>query len=466
MEGIMMQRDEPRRRANKSVTRITKSIVDAVPLPATGERTMLWDSEIKGFGLRVTSTGSRTYLLRYRMGGRETPVRTITIGQHGSPWTPDQARRHAAELLTMVRSGRDLVSEREAERTKVEMDADVREERLFEAAVETWFEKHVLRRKLRTHKDIRGVVDRDLKRLFSGRTIDEITRKEVTKALNDIGDRSPSAANKAHKWLRQIFNWLIEEGDITISPVAGVKKPFPEESRTRVLWLGELVVLWVALDSVPEPFRSFYRLLILLGQRLREASNAPWSEFNFKAGDWLLPKSRTKNKRDHLVPMSEQAIELIEDMQLNESLRKGPVFTTNEVVGISGFSKFKEAVDAAVSELLSTSEVGRSLVGEELAPWVVQDLRRSLATGCQGMGIDLMHTEAILNHTIGKKASGVAPVYHLYEYYDEKAVALERWGDLIEQAVLLFRAGDVEGVRALDPARRRKRRPRRPRRPS
>jgi integrase len=345
------------------------------------------------------------------------------------------------------------------------VDAEARGERLFEAVVEAWFEKHVLRSGLRTHKDIRGVVDRDLKRLFSGQTIDEITRKDVTTALDDIGLRSPSAANKAHKWLRQIFNWLIEQGDIAISPVAGVKKPFLEESRTRVLWLGELVVLWVALDSVPEPFRSFYRLLILLGQRLREASNAPWTEFDFKEGDWLLPKSRTKNKRDHLVPMSEQAIELIEDMQPIVGLRKGPVFTTNEVVGISGFSKFKEAVDVAVAELLSKSDVARSLVGAELAPWVVQDLRRSLATGCQGMGIDLMHTEAILNHTFGKKASGVASVYHLYEYYDEKAVALERWGDLLEKAVALFRAGDVEGVRALDPAKRRKRRPRRARRP-
>ncbi|HEY0027358.1 MAG TPA: site-specific integrase [Allosphingosinicella sp.] len=440
-------------------------MLDAVPLPGKGERTMVWDSEIKGFGARVTSTGSRTYILRYRMGGRDTPVRTITIGQHGSPWTPEQARRHAAELLTMVRSGRDVVAEREAKRTKDGQDADVSQQRLFEVVVEDWFEKHVKRGGLRTHRDIRGVVDRDLKPSFNGRAINKINRKEVTKALETIGLRSSSASNKAHKWLRQLFNWLTERGDLEHSPLSGVKTPFSEDSRTRVLPLGELVVLWVALDQVEEPFRSFYRFLILVGQRLREASNAPWSEFDLEAGDWFLPKARTKAKRDHLVPMSEQAIELIEDLHPDVAARKGPVFTTNGLVGIAGFSKLKKEIDAAVADLLMRDPNARALAGEHLAPWVVHDLRRSLTTGCQAMGIDLMHTEAVLNHAIGKKASGTARVYHLYEYYDEKAVALERWGDLVEKAVALFRAGDVEGVKALDPARRTPRRRRRPRSP-
>lgn len=63
------------------------------------------------------------------------------------------------------------------------------------------------------------------------------------------------------------------------------------------------------------------------------------------------------------------------------------------------------------------------------------------------MGIDLKHTEAILNHVIGKRASGVASVYLLHDYYDEKAVALEKWGELIESAVAAFRRGDIEAVR-------------------
>ncbi|WP_293992847.1 site-specific integrase [Sphingomonas sp.] len=440
---------------------IKKGVVDTIPLPPKGSRTTVWDREIKGFGVRVASTGVRTYILRYRMGGRDTPVRTVTIGQHGSPWTADQARRRAAELLTEVRSGRDIVAEKEALRVEEKEEFARREERLFEVVVEQWFEDHVQRDELRSEDDIRGVIDRDLKPAFAGRTIDEITRKDVTRALSAIGRRSGSAANKAHKWIRQIFNWLIGQGDIEHSPVDKVERPFPEPSRDRVLRLGELVVLWVALDRIVEPFRTYYRFLILLGQRLREASDAPWSEFDLEVGDWLLPTSRTKSKRDHLVPLSEQAIELLEGIQPDPRRRRGPVFTTNGSVGISGFSKMKAEIDAAIADLLAESEAARALVGDALPHWVVHDVRRSLSTGCQAMGIDLMHTEAILNHVIGKKASGAARVYHLYDYYDEKAVALEKWGDLVEKAVAAFRRGDVEAVRAMDPARRAKRRERR-----
>ncbi|TPG16729.1 site-specific integrase [Sphingomonas koreensis] len=453
-------------RRSRSTTRLKKSIVDDAPLPPKGRRTMLWDNEVKGFGVRITASGTRTYLLRYRMGGRDTPIREVTIGQHGSPWTTDQARRRAIEFLMQVRSGHDPVAEREAERRQSQADVGNREERMFGAKAEEWFRKHVQRDGLRSQKDIRGVLDRDLKPAFAGKTIDEITKKDVTDALDAIGDRSGSAANKAHKWGRQIFNWLKDErGELDRTPMDGVKRPFPEPSRTRVLSLPELVVLWVALDGLTEPFRSFYRFLILIGQRLREGANAPWNEFDFEAGDWFLPKARTKADRDHLVPMSEQAIEILEDIQPDPAKRKGPVFTTNGKVGISGFSKLKLQIGEEIERLLLESPAARELTPDGIPDWVIHDLRRSLATGCQGLGIDLNHSEAVLNHAFGKTLSGVAPVYHLHEYYNEKAEALTRWGELIEKAVACFCAGDVEGVRALDPARRtRTRRRRRPRR--
>lgn len=446
--------------------RLTKSIVDETSHPPSGKRTMVWDLDVKGFGVRVTASGGRTYLLRYRMGGRDTPIRTLTIGQHGSPWTVEQARKRAAELLTLVRSGRDPVEERQAERTRATTDAGEREKRMFAVMAEDWFRKHVKRNGLRSSKDIRGVLDRDLKPAFADKTIDEITKKDITDALDAIGERSGSAANKAHKWARQIFNWLKDErGEIDHTPMNGVTRPFPEPSRTRVLSLGELVVLWVALDGLAEPFRSYYRLQILLGQRLREGANAPWSEFDFEAGDWFLPRARTKADRDHLVPMSEQAIELLEDIQPDPAKRRGPVFTTNGKVGISGFSKLKEQIDELIETTLREDAKARDLVPDGIADWVIHDLRRSLATGCQGLGINLVHSEAVLNHAIGKNLSGAGRIYHLHEYYDEKAEALARWGDLIEKAVACFRAGDVEGVRALDPGRRtRSRRRRRPRR--
>lgn len=450
---------DTKKRRKKSTARINKSTVDAMPTPTPGGRAMLWDTEVKGFGVRIAASGVRTYLLRYRMAGRDTPQRTLTIGRHGSPFTADQARKRAVELLAQVRLGIDHVADRDAAIAAAIAGLDARADRMFASFADMWMQDHVQRNNLRSETDIKGVVERDLKPAFAGKTIDEITKADVTIMLDAIGLRSEAAANKAHKWLRQMFNWMIEKGHIERSPLDRMGPPYKEAERTRVLRLGELVVVWVALEAVVEPFRSFHRLLILLGQRLRETAGVPWSELDLDADDWLLPKARTKNANDHLVPLPIQAVELIKAVQPDPKRRRGPVFTTNGLVAICGFSKAKAAIDEAVAALCASDERARALVGEGLEPWVVHDVRRSLATGCQAMGIALPHTEAILNHISGKRA-GVVGIYHLHDYYDEKAEALDKWCDLLAAALKCWEAGDIDGIRALDPARRRRRRKR------
>ncbi|SEL81032.1 Integrase [Sphingomonas palmae] len=448
--------------SKKQVSKLKKTVVEDFPRPSAGQRVTLWDTEVKGFGVRVASSGTRTYILRYRViGGRTEPQRTFTIGQHGSPWTTDQARKRALDLLTQVRAGIDPAEVRDAGRKEAEATAGVRADRMFALVADRWFKQHVVAGGLRSEDDIRGVLDRDLKPAFADHTVDEITKELVAEVVEKIGDRSHDAANKAFKWLRQMLNWCAKEkGILQASSLEGAGLPYKEGRRTRTLSLMEIVVVWVALDGLPQPFRAFYRLLILLGQRLREVANVPWSEFDMEAGDWVIPATRTKNQRDHLVPMSEQAITIVEALQPEAALRRGPAITTDGKVGISGFSKLKERVDELVAELVASSEEARALVGAGVAEWVVHDLRRSLATGCQGLGVPIAVTEAVLNHASGS-LSGIVGLYQLYDYYDEKADALQRWGDLLDAALACWARGDVAGILALNPARRTRRRRRR-----
>ena len=83
--------------------RITKRAVDQLAQGSTD--VFLWDDVLRGFGLRLTPKGARSYILQYRMGGREAPTRRYTIGSHGSPWTPETARKEAERILIMVRQG-------------------------------------------------------------------------------------------------------------------------------------------------------------------------------------------------------------------------------------------------------------------------------------------------------------------------------------------------------------------------
>ncbi|HYE50475.1 MAG TPA: Arm DNA-binding domain-containing protein, partial [Azospirillaceae bacterium] len=91
--------------------KLTRRTVEA--FKATGRDELVWDDEVAGFGLKVTRTGTKTYLLQYRLGGRGSPTRRYTIGKHGSPWSVEAARDEAKRLLRLVAEGRDPARERE-----------------------------------------------------------------------------------------------------------------------------------------------------------------------------------------------------------------------------------------------------------------------------------------------------------------------------------------------------------------
>src|SRR5437762_6426091 len=90
--------------------KIMKRTVDAAPLPDKGKGDrFLWDTELKGFGLRIKPTGVKSYVLKYRVGPR---TRRLTIGKHGSLWTAEDARRQALDLFRRVKDGRDPAAEK------------------------------------------------------------------------------------------------------------------------------------------------------------------------------------------------------------------------------------------------------------------------------------------------------------------------------------------------------------------
>src|ERR1700691_975766 len=75
-----------------------------IPVLTAARDSSLWDTEVAGFGLKVTSKSGKVYVLQYRIAGR---LRCYTIGRHGSPWTPETARTEALRLLRQVKSGID-----------------------------------------------------------------------------------------------------------------------------------------------------------------------------------------------------------------------------------------------------------------------------------------------------------------------------------------------------------------------
>ncbi len=365
----------------------------------------------------VTATGVRSYIVQYRMGGRGHSTQTITIGRHGSPWTAEKAREHANDLLELIRKGVDPKAAEAEKRRREDEERQQKDVLAFGAYVDTFIRRHAVKKQLRSTPDIEAVFRRDLKPRLGDRSIRDLTRADIAKCLDEIGDRSGSAANKAHKWLKKMLNFAAERGDIATSPMDRMAPPHEQSSRERALNDQETLLVWNASEALGYPFGPLVQLLLLTGQRLREVAGMQWTELNEAATEWLIPGQRTKNGNTHLLPLSAATTAVIQGLSARK-VSDSYVFTTTGRSAVSGFSKAKSRLDAIIAK----QNDDRSLPG-----WTFHDLRRTVATGCQKLGIPIDHTEALLNHTGRRK--GLVSVYQVYDYRDEKAKAIERWGD-------------------------------------
>jgi integrase len=177
----------------------------------------------------------------------------------------------------------------------------------------------------------------------------------------------------------------------------------------------ELALIWRAADATDYPFGPFTKLLMLTGQRREEIAGMRWSELDPDLTTWTLPRERTKNAEPHQVPIVPWARTILAG--LPRMVGSDLVFTTTGRTSISGFSRAKTTLDAAVTKLNG---------GVPIAPWRIHDLRRTMATGMARLGVQLPVVEKLLNHISGSFA-GVAGIYQRHDFADEKRQALEAW---------------------------------------
>jgi integrase len=370
--------------------KITKTVVEK--LPPGGE--WLWDTVVKGFGAR-RQRGDVFYYLRYRLNGNQ---RVLSIGRHGSPWTPDTARKEARRLIGSVAAGTDP-----AQRAKPTGTVG--------AEIDRYLAKRQPALKPRSFEEVERHLHQHAKPLHRA-SLAEIDRRAIATLLGAIETASgPVARNRVRSSLSAFFAWTIREGLLDTNPVAGTGKADEGGSRERVLTDHELGTIWRGLGG--DQFSDIVRLLILTGQRREEIGSLRWSEVH---GDVIrLPPSRTKNRRQHEVPLSSQARAILQRQRRHKG--RDLIFGIGEG-GFSGWSGAKAALDQRLS----------------LADWHLHDLRRTAATGMAELGALPHIIEAILNHVSGHRA-GVAGIYNRARYEGEMLDALERWADYIGKIV-------------------------------
>ena len=393
-----------------TTARLTKQLLDG--LQGGGKDAFVWDSKLSGFGVKVTPSGGRVFIYQYRLGGRGAKVRRYTIGKFG-PFTPDKARAEAEHLARMVATGSDPQQAKvERQRQAVDLAFDKYLDR---------FETDCLRVKWpASYAEARAALDRFAVPVLRSKPLPDITKQDIRACLNPVKDKTATARN-LFATLRRLFNFAVASDDIERSPIAGMEPPAAPKARERVLNDAELLLVWRASFDIGNPFGALVRLLILTGARREEVGGLCWSELCEDEAQWLLPVERNKKKRAHVVPLSSLALAEIEALKGmgDKWPRKGLLFSTTGKTAVSGFSKAKMRLDAEVTKLND---------GEALPHWTLHDLRRTLATGMQRLGVRFEVTEAILNHVSGSR-SGVAGVYQRHDWAAEKRTALQAWAD-------------------------------------
>lgn len=448
----------------------TKVIEQAKPKAARYEK----PDSVAGLYLVVQPTGAKSWALRFRSpvergADGQRKAKKLTLGtvatassnskpQIGQPLTLTQARMLATGALETVRQGVDPTYTRREAKAIARVEAAI--DNTVDAAMIEFLQRYKGRKKQGLRESTRLLTAHyfglkpdpaspgDWKKSgsgilkhWSGRPLASVSKRDAIVMLDRLVDEGHGVtANRTLTVLKTFFGWCVKRDMLPASPVAALDAPAEEVSRERTLSDSELIALWHAAESEGYPFGTMMQAILLTGARRDEMREAPRSEFAIDGTSvslptggvwcgplWTLPAARSKNGREHLVPLSTVVVAILK--KLPRIGKTSLLFTTTGETPISGLSKAKERLDAAMIATLREDDPKYVL-----KPWTPHDLRRTFSSGLQRLGFPIEVIEECLNHKSGTR-SGVAGVYARYRYLAEKTQAFEAWAQHVETLV-------------------------------
>jgi integrase len=375
-----------------------------------------FDEKFPGFGLRIrtdenTGRELRTYIFQYKLGHKHRRMNCGRVGKVTASQARKAAEGHAASLV----HHKDPANERAAIRKEAS--------RTIGATIAKYLEAKRPKMRPRSHYGTAHHLETNWKPLH-GLSINNVSRANVAAEIGAIARRSgPVAANRSRASLSAFFRWAIGEGLCDHNPVAGTNQQQENGPRERILTDAEAAAIFLAC---PEgAYGRIVQLLMLTGCRRDEIGGLRWSEIDFDAKTITLPGARTKNKSEHVVPLSDRVLAILEAIPR----REGNVHVFGIVEGgYKGFSVSKAKLDKKVNLK---------------DPWTIHDIRRTVRTGLGMLGVAPHIAEAVLNHLPAK----LIRTYDRNTYEPEKRAALELWANHLAVAVAKLSGANVTTLR-------------------
>lgn len=400
---------------------LTEGVVAALPVPEKGNRVHYLQGATvrggsaapRGFAVKVTSTGVRTYVLRYAINGVD---RLATIGRVGD-WSALNAVKEARRLRQLVDRGEDPLGERHKQRQAQAEEKAQADTSSVAAVCESWFKREG--HKLRTGDYRRHELSRLVYPRIGKTNVLTLTRAAIVNMLDDIEDKhGASMAGHTLAYLSAVLNWHEGRVDGWRSPIVrGMRRPLSQE-RERVLGDDELRAVWQA-TAAGTPFDRYVRFVLLTACRRSEASGLVRSEISRQPVSpladrwqtlWTLPAARNKPGVELVRPLSDQALAALGEIS----------------EGCYAFTNRPEPLTTSLSTLR-----GRLQKKSQTNNWTLHDLRRTSRTLMSRAGVPSDHAERCLGHVVG----GIRGIYDRHRYVAEMAEAYAKLAALIERIV-------------------------------
>jgi integrase len=370
--------------------KLTELAVNRIKPPMTG-RLEVWDLTLPGFGLRISSTGRRTWIVAVRRPGKSNPVR-LKIGAL-PPMSLADARGKARETMAGGAPA-EPVAFKDVLAAFLQHGRTKKGRPLRQNTADQY------------RRNLHGYAAR-----LHNRPIEDITRREVAELIGGIAtDSGAPTASLIRSMLARLFGWAIEVGYIDVNPVTGTPG-YEVLKRSRTLSDAELRAIWAATEE-RQDYNLIVRLCLWTGCRRGEAGGLRWPELG--GAMWHLPGWRTKNGRELALPLARQTRTAIADWP--RLAGRDHLFGRHSAHGFNSWSAAKSRLDARL-------RFNRD--------WDIHDLRRTVETRMAGLRIPKDHVNRVLNHAAGP----VTEAYDRHDYLPEKAAALQKWANEVERIV-------------------------------
>jgi integrase len=382
-------------------------------------RTDYFDKTVSGLALRVTEKGHRSWCFHFRTPSDDRRARA-TIGTYPAT-SLAAARGKALEARGQVEAGHDprlLLAGQGAAAMTV---AGLVDAYLVDPEKAGLRSRDEIERRLR--KNVAPIIG-DVK-------VAALRRRDVRTVTDAILSRgSKVESTRVFEDVRAMVRWAVDNEYLETNPLNGMSKPAESTSSNRVLTDAEIYTLWSGLpDALPRSMQCqrIVKLCLVTAQRVGEVAGIVRAELDLTAREWRLPGSRTKNGYPHVVPLTDLAIEIIEEC-ITAAGEGAPIFPCGK----------DSLLPAAVARtILRANEIDkeRPLGRFGIAPWSAHDLRRTALTGMARLGVAPIVLGHVANHRTTTRAGVTLAVYSQYTYDKEKRAALDLWADRLSAIV-------------------------------